>query len=175
MKKIKENKGITLVALVVTIIVLLILAGITILEITKSGLFEKSILAKEKSENESIKQEQTLNEYEEELDKYINGGTRAETGFPNYSAKIDIMEYSSKENQYTTTSNGYIVIPSFATANLSSVYIYIDDEKASFICNSANNWYRDSLYIPVSANSRIYYKLSGYVILDHGVYFVPNN
>lgn len=38
----KRNKGITLVALVITIIILLILAGITITQLTNNGLFEKA-------------------------------------------------------------------------------------------------------------------------------------
>lgn len=46
-KKKKEN-GITLVALVITIIILLILAGISIAQLTGNGLFEKAKLAKEK-------------------------------------------------------------------------------------------------------------------------------
>ena len=43
----KQNKGITLVALVITIIILLILAGITISTLTQSGLFGKAKEAKE--------------------------------------------------------------------------------------------------------------------------------
>ena len=38
----KLNKGITLVALVVTIIILLILSGITISSLTNTGLFENA-------------------------------------------------------------------------------------------------------------------------------------
>jgi Tfp pilus assembly protein PilE len=38
----KSIKGITLVALVITIVILLILAGISIQAITNTGLFEKS-------------------------------------------------------------------------------------------------------------------------------------
>lgn len=45
----KENKGITLVALVVTIIILLILSGISIMVLTQTGIFEKAKEAKEKS------------------------------------------------------------------------------------------------------------------------------
>ena len=37
----KTQKGITLVALVITIIILLILAGISIASLTQTGLFEK--------------------------------------------------------------------------------------------------------------------------------------
>ncbi len=45
---IKKDKAITLVALVVTIIILLILAGITIAQLTGNGLLEKTLFAKEK-------------------------------------------------------------------------------------------------------------------------------
>ena len=50
MKKQNEQKGITLVALVITIIILLILASITISNLTNSGLFVKAKLAKEQTE-----------------------------------------------------------------------------------------------------------------------------
>ena len=42
----KREKGITLVALVVTIVILLILAGISISTLTQTGLFGKVKLAK---------------------------------------------------------------------------------------------------------------------------------
>ena len=47
-----KNRGITLVALVITIVILLILAGITIWQLTGNGLFGKAQLAKEKQEDE---------------------------------------------------------------------------------------------------------------------------
>ena len=60
----KENRfkesGITLVALVVTIVILLILAGISIQAITNTGLFENAKLAKEKSMEGQLKEEITL-------------------------------------------------------------------------------------------------------------------
>ena len=55
----KENKGITLVALVITIIILLILAGITISSLTNTGLFEKAKEAKEKTANATENQAKT--------------------------------------------------------------------------------------------------------------------
>lgn len=51
-----KNAGITLVALIVTIIILLILAGITIAQLTGNGIFEKSKLAKMRSEYASAKE-----------------------------------------------------------------------------------------------------------------------
>ena len=69
----KENKGITLVALVITIIILLILAGITISSLTNTGLFEKAKEARDKTQNATENQAKILNEYEDELNKYISG------------------------------------------------------------------------------------------------------
>ena len=59
MKKTKEN-AITLVALVITIIVLLILAGVSIQAISNTGLFENAKKAKEKSIEAQIKEEISL-------------------------------------------------------------------------------------------------------------------
>ncbi len=53
----KPNKGITLIALVITIIVLLILAGVTIATLTQNnGILKKSEIAKVKTEYESAKE-----------------------------------------------------------------------------------------------------------------------
>ena len=67
----KKQNGITLVALVITIIILLILAGISIGALTNEGLFQKAQDAKTKTD-ESIANEQiTLNTYETEINKYL--------------------------------------------------------------------------------------------------------
>ena len=60
MKKIVNEKGITLVALVITIVILLILAGISIQAITNTGLFANAKLAKEKSMEGQLKEEISL-------------------------------------------------------------------------------------------------------------------
>ena len=65
-----KNLGITLVALVITIVILLILAGISISTLTNTGIFQKAKDAKDASENAEKEQKQTLNEYEKELNKY---------------------------------------------------------------------------------------------------------
>ena len=75
-KKIKNNNGITLVALVITIIILLILATISIQSLTNIGLFKKAQEAKEKTQNAEENQAKTLNEYEDELNKYISGNVK---------------------------------------------------------------------------------------------------
>ena len=70
-KTFKNSKGITLVALVITIIILLILAGISISALTNTGIFQKAKDAKQKSEDAALDQNTKLDEYENEIDKYI--------------------------------------------------------------------------------------------------------
>ena len=62
LKKNIEEKGITLVALVVTIIILLILAGVTInMVLGQDGLIKKSKIAKEKYENSALRRDEWRN------------------------------------------------------------------------------------------------------------------
>ena len=66
-----KNKGITLVALVITIIILLILAGISISALTNTGIFGKAKEAKKKSEDATLEQNKILDNYEKEVDQYL--------------------------------------------------------------------------------------------------------
>ena len=70
-----KEKGITLVALVITIVILLILAGISISTLTNTGIFGKVKEAKNASENADKEQSQILSGYERELNKYSVGIT----------------------------------------------------------------------------------------------------
>ena len=65
-----KEKGITLVALVITIVILLILAGISISTLTNTGIFQKAKEAKQKSEEAENEQNKILDEYETELNQY---------------------------------------------------------------------------------------------------------
>lgn len=73
-KLLSKNQGITLLSLVITIIILLILAGITISQLKINSFFEKAnqanSITKEKQKLENI----TLNNYEKEISKYIYNG-----------------------------------------------------------------------------------------------------
>lgn len=63
----EKEKAITLVALIVTIIILLILAGITIATLTNTGLLNKSKQAEQKSKDAQELENGTLSEYEEAI------------------------------------------------------------------------------------------------------------
>lgn len=74
----KREKGITLVALVITIVILLILAGISIAALTQTGLFEKANKAEQKSKEKQEEENVTLETYENEMGKYLEGNSNTE-------------------------------------------------------------------------------------------------
>ena len=70
MKKLEKKNGITLISLVITIVILLILAGISISALTNTGIFAKVKEAKEKSNNFEKEQSKILDAYENEMNQY---------------------------------------------------------------------------------------------------------
>ncbi len=71
-RKIKNQRAITLIALVITIIILLILAGISIASLTSSGLFGKAEEAKVKTEIANIEEEANLIYSELTISQYMD-------------------------------------------------------------------------------------------------------
>lgn len=67
----KKRDGITIVSLVITIILLLILAGISISSLTNQGIFKNANEAKDRTENAQKYEQELLNQYEDELNKYV--------------------------------------------------------------------------------------------------------
>ena len=71
-----KERGITLIALVITIIILLILAGITIGLVTgDNGILAQATRAKEETENAQRNEESVLENYEQYIEGSTNGGT----------------------------------------------------------------------------------------------------
>ena len=72
MKVLKTQKGITLIALVITIIVLIILAGITIsMLIGENGIIERAKEAKQNTQIAQKEEEENLKKAEEQINKEI--------------------------------------------------------------------------------------------------------
>ena len=67
----KKQNGITLVALVITIIILLILAGISIAALSNTGLFGQAQKAKNETEKATQNELNTLNSYTDEINKLL--------------------------------------------------------------------------------------------------------
>ena len=68
MKKfVKKEKAITLIALVITIIVLLILSGIAVAQLSGNNLFENAKLAKEKYQKAREQEDEIIGDYEDAI------------------------------------------------------------------------------------------------------------
>ena len=71
-RKINEKKGITLIALVVTIIVLLLIAGVSISMLTgQNGILTRSADAKRKTGEAENQENERMQEYEDVTDQYV--------------------------------------------------------------------------------------------------------
>ncbi len=114
-KFMKGNRGITLVALVVTIVVLLILAGISLnLVLGENGIITKAQEARDKTEQARINTEKSMNSLEQELSNYVN--------------KTDSGNGGNSGSSQTTVEN--VVIP--------EGYYYVGGTKAKGIVISDN-------------------------------------
>lgn len=72
LKEIPSNKGITLIALIITIIVLLILAGVSIAMLTgENGLIAKAATSKAKTEKAELEEKEKLAKTNEIMDRYV--------------------------------------------------------------------------------------------------------
>lgn len=122
LKKIKSKKGITLVALVITIVILLILAGISILALIHSGLIKKGSKAKEEYENSQYKENMILSEYEEKI-----SGTRSDN--INTLSNINIYVDDIKKETIPEKDSNYIY--TYYTSTNDESTIEFDKEKWS--------------------------------------------
>ena len=100
--KLKNNKGITLVALVVTIVVLLILAGVSInLVVGQNGIIKKAQNAKKDYEQAKLNEQEDLGE----MDSWMND----QLGILEQVDKGVLVE--GKNKKYTDTNGNTAVIP----------------------------------------------------------------
>ena len=157
----KKNKGITLIALVITSIVLLILAGVSIAMLTgENGLIAKAISAKNKTEEAEADEKDKLAKTNEIMDKYVtnrDGSITVDKDSLNqliddrinekmYSPTIfhgnvvtntmPASDNSTKVNQFTVTESGKYVINYISKLNWTAnsvliVWIYKNNEPIS--------------------------------------------
>ena len=145
MKKLKQTKGITLVALVVTIIILLILAGISIRAITNTGLFKQAQNAKNLTEEKTAEENAILTNYLEQMNAIIGG--QVTESIPDGAVVTPINDITtwlktggiSKQYSYTTIEQ--VIADSTCTESLMNnenamKYLTRSTEFADAICTS---------------------------------------
>ena len=148
MKKTKRQNGITLVALVITIIILLILATISIQSLTNTGLFKKAQEAKEKTQNATENQAKTLNEYEDELNKYISGTIskqpvkKVEDNIGSVLSTTDNTELQDAYGNKIVVPAGFKIVSDSTTSNATTVDkgIVIEDATTGATAGSQFVW-----------------------------------
>ena len=104
-----NQKGITLVALVITVIIFLILAGISISALTNQGLFGKAQEAKKESEIANIKEQIQLEIYQKQL---FNTGSISDQELKSILEKYGTIEYEAdgKAIKGISTKKGYEIL-----------------------------------------------------------------
>ena len=147
MENLKEYKGITLVALVISIIVLLILAGVAInLAIGERGIFNQSKLAVEKYKDAQNKEEEQLQIAENAMLGNID--TRGEE--TNNKALIDFSKGEQETNEKWITGKKIytkiIDIGTLPNSTAKSVAHNIQDVEDIWIDLSNSYWYKGGVY-----------------------------
>ena len=106
-----KDKGITLIALVITIIILLILAGISISVLTNQGLFKNAKAAQNSTEKAEKEQGQRLNEYEDEINKYLNNSNEDKKEVKLVADNINKVLSTTDNNELKDAKENKIVVP----------------------------------------------------------------
>lgn len=122
MNKIKSTKGITLISLVVTIIILLILAGVTIATLMgENGIIKRAGQAKEEYEKAQIAEQESLNELEKQLEDY-NKGLPDNTKDTEAGTEVKIpSEWYSTTSAYVSTEDGSVVKKAVKVASVTAI------------------------------------------------------
>ena len=110
MKKCKtqETSGITLIALVVTIIILIILATVSInLIFNEGGLINRAEIAKQIYENNAKNEEEQMNEIAQNIGEYMNGNNKEKVGMTISEAKAAVTSYSTLKQYIGTKITDY--------------------------------------------------------------------
>jgi len=155
--------GITLIALVFTIIILIILAGVAIsLSLGENGIFSKAQQAREEYANAQAKEETEIAKATNEIDNFVDGGRTNSAGnslfFIDTSNKIESIvsdtEYNTNSVTYTATEN-CIVSGMIYTKNRGTINIYYDDVHIGCIWNCNSGVVTMPIYYPVKKGSKI--------------------
>ena len=151
--KIKKENGITLIALIITIIILLILAGVTISTLEKTGILKTAEITKEK---------QNAQEAREKLELFLlNAKIEKETNTSYNDEYLNNM----LEKQGITVYGDYVIINNYhflidreqlkILDELGKTQIKVTTEVKEYLGKNSNDKYEVSLLLIVESNSII--------------------
>ena len=135
----KNNQGVTLIALVVTIVILIILASVSMsMVLGDNGIFTQAKNAANKMASAEANTQEAIKELENEIDQNINGTTLPELKeeIPNAPKKIDGMS-PIKFVEPTDTEKGQVVDTDW---NDNSWYDYKQNKWANTKTQDGSMW-----------------------------------
>lgn len=150
----RREKGVTLTALVVTIIVLLILAGVTIAA-SNQGIINKAKTATMEYKNASENEQAVLNEVANEIAKYkpkegTEGGSGNETGGDSETGSVNITYTDSAGKTQPLTKGTPAGTKIGTTANIDGqtldwyLFDVSDDGKTAYLVSTPTPWVPDT-------------------------------
>ena len=189
----RQTAGITLIALVITIIVLLILAGITISQLGNSGLFDKAKTAKEVSKNAQNDENDKIAKYSNEIDSYVDGNRDDVTIAMTETQLRNIIQEEINKNQYvypkgtrvtldsgnftsakttTASDDGWVVLRGYINnTNSKGLYLKVGDLEQSFLVSDN---YTLAASLPCKKGDTITYQLTDWGSTSFAyLYFIP--
>lgn len=160
MKRNIQNKGITLIALVITIIIVIILATITINSVVgDNGLIKQSDIAKDQTTNLVESEKSDMNQIFQEY-----------TNVSKEDAEITLPDINTETNKYYIYKKDLLatdVINVTNTANYSSSGVTINNGGINFYIYTSTFWYS---YATVSYEFQSVFESLGYNSLRLNVY-----
>ena len=99
-ENLKQNKAITLVAMTITIIIILILTSIIIIQLRNNGILKNTKMAKEKFTNSQKDENETIDDYSNQIENYKIAGNGRDT------ITINKNEYEDLKNKVNFLYNG---------------------------------------------------------------------
>ena len=147
-----KDRGITLVALVITIIILLILATISIQSLTNTGLFKNAEKAREVTEEKTAEEKKFLDSYEEEMGRasgakeYTAAKTMAEAQTDDMLAKKVNSSITDAYGNKITVPAGFKIKVDATTNNATTVnqgIVIVDSNENEFVWIPVGKIYTD--------------------------------
>lgn len=137
----KSRKGITLIALVITIVVLIILAGVLInISLGNNGIFNRAKTAKEQYQNAQDYEEGQIAKYSNEIDDYVSGNrsstsrkdiifntSQSGTREINIEQNVNNWDFIIVYYRVAGNTSGSIVFDTTETSTYTPAYCYYSD------------------------------------------------
>ena len=157
-----KDRGITLVALVITIIILLILATISIQSLTNTGLFKNAEKAREVTEEKTAEEKKFLDSYEEEMGiasgakEYTAAKTMAEAQTDDMLAKKVNSSITDAYGNKITVPAGFKIKVDATTNNATTVnqgIVIVDSNENEFVWIPVGKIYTDTAKTDANAKT----------------------